>query len=459
MKNRFRPLRGLLSLARRLRHDTRGNVLMLTGLSILPLTFVTGMGIDYSRAMRVQTRLNAVADAAALTGVTQPMMTQSILNACTAATGSFLAQSAGLDGVVLDTADPAKFSIVIADTFASLSPVTLTCPAIGVSIPAPIAAPLSRVVTVTYRGASTNSFSAVLGVNSLTIKGNSVAKAALAPFIDIHMALDTSQSMGLAATPADAAALYQKTGQYNGESCTFGCHASKTFQTYTNDAIAAYFGIKLRIDVLKQASQDMIQSAITAEGTQSLYRFGLYRIGTSLSDITPLTGTLSKPYTDAGNLTLGPNNSGGVGDSNLPDATDNLMSRITAHGDGTTQANARAFLFFVTDGVKDVYGSCTSGHCTAPIDPTTCQRYKDAGITVGVVYTTYLPILANPTNGSTALQGDYVNLVKPFSDQIGPKLQACASAGWYFEAANGSDIHAAMQKLFAQASQTATISH
>ena len=40
-------------LAFRLRADQRGNVLLITGLSILFLTFVTGMGIDYSRAMRL----------------------------------------------------------------------------------------------------------------------------------------------------------------------------------------------------------------------------------------------------------------------------------------------------------------------------------------------------------------------------------------------------------------------
>ena len=48
----------------RLNADRKGGVLMITAFSLIPLTFVTGFAIDYSRAMSLQTHLNAAADAA-----------------------------------------------------------------------------------------------------------------------------------------------------------------------------------------------------------------------------------------------------------------------------------------------------------------------------------------------------------------------------------------------------------
>ena len=62
---------------RRLLKDQRGNVLMFYGFAVIPLTFSVGMGIDYARAMKAQTKLNAAADAAALNSVSQTMMLQS----------------------------------------------------------------------------------------------------------------------------------------------------------------------------------------------------------------------------------------------------------------------------------------------------------------------------------------------------------------------------------------------
>lgn len=60
----------LRRLGRRLACN-RGNVTMLFGFAIIPLTFATGMAIDYTRAMTLQTRLNVAADAAALAAVSR----------------------------------------------------------------------------------------------------------------------------------------------------------------------------------------------------------------------------------------------------------------------------------------------------------------------------------------------------------------------------------------------------
>lgn len=459
----------LAARVRTLVPERRGNVMMIMAFALIPLTFSTGMAIDYSRAARLQTKLNAVADAASLAATTTPMFKKPMQSACDIARKTFVSGSTGLVGLTINTALASDLTVTITETYAKGLPITFVCPTTPMIITGLEIQPLSRTAVVTYNASSKNAFANVLGSDTMPIGGTSTANVAAAPFIDIHMALDTSQSMGLAATDADAMKLYKLTKAQTKEGCTFGCHVPKSGEPVSNETIAHNNGIQLRVDVLKQATVDMIDTAIAEQGDKQLYRFGLYRMGTTLTDIAPLSSDLNGIRNTASALTLGPNDSSGVGDTNLKDVTDSTYSRITAKGGGETQASARAYLFLVTDGVADTKGSCTSGHCTGPIDPTQCQRYKDAGIIVGVVYTTYSPIKADPSNPSnTALEGNYVALVKTFSlrdknnqpqyaTQIAPNLQSCASPGWYFEASDGPAIHAAIQKLFRQASQQTTI--
>ena len=56
-----------------------------------------------------------------------------------------------------------------------------------------------------------------------------------------------------------------------------------------------------------------------------------------------------------------------------------------------------------------------------------------------MLYTTYLPL---PTNAW------YNTWIAPFSAEIGPKMQACASPGLYFEVSPTQGISEAMNALF-----------
>lgn len=60
-----RPARTFFS---RLRHDTRGNVLLIMGLAVIPMLALIGSGIDVSRAYMAQARLQQACDAASLAG-------------------------------------------------------------------------------------------------------------------------------------------------------------------------------------------------------------------------------------------------------------------------------------------------------------------------------------------------------------------------------------------------------
>ena len=195
-----RIVRSGRDLLQRLRADRRGNVMMITGLMIVPLTVSVGFGVDYAKALRMQTKLNAAADAAALAAVAAVNMqvysqTGSTAGAVTAATNMFKSQVTGLPGLVFNAA-----------TDLTVTPTTSGGLNGGLN------------VQVTYKAQSTNSFSGILGSPSLPITGTAVAYSAAAPNINFYLTMDSSPSMLLPSSSTGLTNIYADTG------CNFACH-------------------------------------------------------------------------------------------------------------------------------------------------------------------------------------------------------------------------------------------
>ncbi|HEX2148538.1 MAG TPA: hypothetical protein VHG11_12945, partial [Pseudorhizobium sp.] len=117
-------------------------------------------------------------------------------------------------------------------------------------------------------------------------------------------------------------------------------------------------------------------------------------------------------------------------------------------GAGTSAADRQKIVFMVSDGVGDhaKKGACTSPkgkvnstRCIEPIDTNYCDELKKRSIKIAILYTTYLPLDDN---------NFWKSWVKPFSDQIGSKMQECASPGYYFEVSLEDGIEEAMKTLF-----------
>ncbi|MDE2303401.1 MAG: hypothetical protein KGK11_12660 [Sphingomonadales bacterium] len=196
------PLFRLARLARRLGADASGNILMLMGFAILPLTFVVGMAVDYSRAEKLQTKLNAAADAAVLAAVDYSMMQQSDANAQAAAYAMFKSQVQGLSGLIIDL--PSDYHLTYTPAGALNN---------------------GRTITVTYTAKSQNIFGGILGSPTLPITGSSKATAAVAPNINFYLMLDTSPSMLLPSTSAGLANIRAATStSHLANGCDFACH-------------------------------------------------------------------------------------------------------------------------------------------------------------------------------------------------------------------------------------------
>lgn len=188
----------------RLKDSQKGGVLMIMGFAIIPLTFILGFGIDYARAMSLQTKLNAAADAAALAAVAPSMILQSNSQSRSAATNMFNAQ-ASLETGYQD--------LVVTPT---ITDGNSGSGALG----------FLRKATVRYRAKSINMFGGILGANNLTVSGTSTASAAQPPNVDFYLAMDNSPSMLLPSTSdgiSKIIAATKSSSKPNG--CAFACHA------------------------------------------------------------------------------------------------------------------------------------------------------------------------------------------------------------------------------------------
>ncbi|MET4897544.1 TadE/TadG family type IV pilus assembly protein [Sphingomonadaceae bacterium jetA1] len=421
----------------------RGNVIMLFSLALPVMLFAIGMGIDYARAMQAQTKLNAIADSAALTAVSKTVMGASDAMAISYATNVFQAQAQGVTG----TGNVHITQLVVQ---------------------APTDASGRRNATVRYTGVSDNVFARILGVDSLSIGGGSATTNSIAPNIDFYMVLDVSASMALPTTSAGLA----KVAQSNSKGCKFACHSVNDEKGRDANGrmtdlygVAKSYGLKLRIDEEGAAVQRLttnIAAASSKTGAQyrvALVTFrgrgGLTRLVDRTTDMTLVrnkAGQLKPPlyYSNSCPTQACARSEVGWGDrdSAMSDATGWMRDNMDAPGTGATGQTPQGVMFLVTDGMRDELRN--NGQPEVAIDTSICDAIKARNIRIAVLYTAYLPEAMDNDGWSQT------NVV-PYLYKVEPALQRCASPGLYTKVTTDDDISAAMGALFQTVVATARI--
>ena len=503
-----RVLGALARLAGHLRRDRSGNILIVTGLAIIPMVFAVGFGIDYSRAMRLQTKLNAAADAAALAAVTSPMMQQTADTARAAAIAMFNGQVSAMPGL----------------SYNSATDLTVTISSSG-------ALNNGRVAVVTYSTKSLNTFAGILGAASLQIAGSSTAQATKAPFINFFLALDASPSMLLPSTSTGLSAIRAATAtSYLPNGCAFACHTqnphsdniyvrnaagqdiwldsngnsypvTKVQNGYvytTNNVVvgptsaghyadaywltrnyASLYGsgttIPLRIDEEQSAAQNLIPFAInSATNNQVTYKMQLFTYSWTHSGNSGPVSTVTGSMADVNSLAnyTVPNfyasqdywyqngcpTSSTCSVNDMGSETRNMLAQMNGlmpnPGDGASITSPQEVLFIVTDGVSDelISGSRTNREWNAT-DLAQCTAIKNRGIRIAILYTQYLP---ESLTGDSWSQGN----VAPYLPNVAPALQQCASTSpagtpLFYQVTTDQSISDALTALFALTVQTA----
>jgi Flp pilus assembly protein TadG len=211
--------------------DRRGNVALIFAIASIPVLLAIGAAIDYTSATRRKAKLDAIADAVALSTVTQsgtppafsPIPGQGLNASQAKARAQALFNS--LAGTVSGVSNFSGTVNVIDSTTSNTSP---------------------RSTTVTYTAQSNDAFAHIIGMNTIGIGNTSnpvVAQVAIAPNINFYILADSSPSMAIPATSSGITAMYTATSTLNGpggapdlsidktqadneSGCSFACHES-----------------------------------------------------------------------------------------------------------------------------------------------------------------------------------------------------------------------------------------
>ena len=425
---------------------TRGNVAVTFAVAAFPIILIAGAAVDYSAANRSKAMLDSVADAAVLSVTNHAAMSMSAGSAETSAVTYFNTQAAALKrGTVL----------------------TVTAKVTDASN--------SRSAVVSYTAKVPTSVSAIAGIQNLNISGTSSGASAVPTYIDFYLLLDNTPSMGVGATPADVAKMVANTP----DQCAFACHQ---LDVAPNDyyGLAKSLGVTTRIDVVRSATQQLMDTAtatqtVTGQFRAAIYTFGASATAANLTQIFSLSSSLSGAKTAAANIdlmTVPYQNYASDTETNFDTIIPAVNNEITTPGDGTTSSTPQKVLFFVSDGVADAANiSCTKSttpgqdpqtgttytRCQEPLTASLCTALKKRGVQIAVLYTTYLAL---PTNSW------YMSWIDPFNagpygpspnSEIAANMQACASPGFYFEVSPTDGISQAMTALFQKVVQSARL--
>jgi Putative Flp pilus-assembly TadE/G-like len=441
-------MRALVQTLHRFRRDKSGNIAVIFTLTLLPLLSAVGCAVDYTRASQIRSKLQSAADAATVGSVSKT------------APGFIAAGSMTGDGPIPEgVADATK---LFDGNMNGVTGYTLN----GAM---PVMTKTGSVITTTIEFSADvpTAFMGVVGKSKMTVTGQSTATANMPLYVDFYLLLDNSPSMGVGATPGDVATMVANTP----DKCAFACHDYNDPNNYYN--LAKTLGVTTRIDVLRTATQSLMDTATQTQTYSSQFRMAIYDFGAAsktigLRSLFSLSASLSSAKAAAGNIDLMGvygNNDAYTADKDTQFSTviPQINNAIASPGAGTSAAPLK-YLFFVSDGVADeANAGClkpTTGgsRCQSPLNPALCTTIKNRGIKIAVLYTTYLALPTNPW---------YNTWIAPFNvgpygpspnSEIAQNMQSCASPGLYFEVSPTQGISQAMNALFQKAVADARIS-
>ena len=411
-------------------NDRRGAMAVTMCFAILAACGMAALAVDTASAIAAHTRLGLAADAGALAALRSAAATYArdpkigMEVAEVAGHERFIAQAGGITGVSV----PAATVHVEREGLQFTANVTF----------------LANYETQ-IAGALSGISAGYVSIPSLPLSGTASAKETAGAYVDIYVLMDVSNSMAIGATDDARNSLKQKTTQYpmtgawDWRDCAFACHMEQPLQGGLRQqygdyyAMARFYNILLRIDVLKSAVTYVASILATAQHPEK-FRFGLYTFETEVHDVYPLgipvnaasaiSTTEVTPIAD-----WGPWNQ-----TNVAKSITTFGGFVGQAGDGSSMAQARKYVFILTDGMEDFTGG-GGQRVVVPFDPRVCQGLKDKGVVILILQTTN----DDPNNqlGNRDLM-----------DQVRPLLRQCASGPDLFTSASTpAEINAAIRTM------------
>jgi Flp pilus assembly protein TadG len=435
-----------------------GNVAMSFALLSIPICVVIGASIDYARAYNTQSRMQSDLDAALITAINQ-----------------------------VDSADESAIKADIVEWFEAQADTKDASYAIDTA--AITVSKADRTVQAVVHGTVKTTFMGLANINAINVAAVSSVSGPATSHLNVYLVLDKSASMLLASTKAGQDALIAET------QCTFACHeveggpwTIKGVSYDTHYKAAKAMGVELRADVAIRAAQEVLAMIDLADPSHTRVKVGLYKVGTSATQVLAPTYSTSTALSTLTSDTKGLNSA----TSEMTTAFDASMPALTklvgSAGDGSTASKPLKLVLLLTDGmqskrswvvdnptkvwecVSTVGGNCIKYNTTyfpdsdlvQPLGPSLCKEMKTNNVTVGVLYTEYLSIpldwgyngtvgdtMKNSSFNETLRKGVSKNIAR--RDYIPYALEDCASSSEMFLSASDPDeIEEGLATLFSQ---------
>jgi Flp pilus assembly protein TadG len=218
----------LAKLASRFGGNSKGNVAVIFAIACIPILTAIGCAIDYSLAVRMQSKMQSAADAASVGSISQSAPGYAAAAAMTG-NGSVAAGVTDANNIFMGNLcgpRPGGCSNVTGYSNLVVSPTVTKS-----------GSALTSVVNFTARVPTV--FLNVIGYQTMNISGGSTSSAAMSTYLDYYLVLDVSGSMGLPSTTAEA----QRMQSINPDNfvqyptgCTLACHFAPQSSACVDDS-------------------------------------------------------------------------------------------------------------------------------------------------------------------------------------------------------------------------------
>lgn len=421
------------SLRSRAGASEAGSVAIPFAMSLTSLLFFMGMAMDVGSAYSAKSKLDAVTDSASLAGAAHArtqLLTSGLANAAKTAAALKSAQETATS--YFSSQAPANHDLQTA--------ASATVQIQNGQVTSTVA------YTATYRPHLLSLF----GFDKIDLEGRAVAAAAVVPYLEVTLLIDTSGSMAIGADAADQALLKAQIG------CAFACHDNVAVQGYGDAYLYAKGkGITLRYDAVNSGIKKLIDEFDALDPSASSIKASIVSFDTVFTTKQTMTTNRSNLRW---NLPTAPATSGETqGATKFLEGISSVVAKLGTAGNGTSASSPMKLLIVATDGVQDpgrFWVSQTSyRQDVAPFNMSFCNTLKSKNVKVGILHTPYIPMTYDWGYMATLGQPSQIGGAGSRADDVPRVLKACAG-DLYFEANSNDKIVAGFVSILRSASMT-----
>lgn len=417
-----------------------GSVSIIFGLIVVVLMGMAGLALDYSIASSTQRKADEALDAAALA-----------------------AARAGTDGLESgrsgwESEAKSKGLEIFAANFGNDPRILRVKPELELT-----RSGNSVEVRAQYDLALDTALLKVLGISQLEITGSATASSSVPTYIDLHLLVDLSSSMGIGSTSADQHMLNAATG------CAIACHVSFPWDR-SNYAAARSTSAKLRIDVVRDAVVSMLNTIETRTAGTEQVRISIDGFSNEIIPILSPTTTISTAIAAAAQIDLKKGYSVG---SNISHAIKQLTRTYRGSGSGMSPNDRKSLIVMISDGVENSMSPLGSPNAPAffgavydrnfvwspngfnynsfqrmqALDTAACEAAKADGHQVLIGSIDYL----EPSAVHSGLQNTFDRIEREVKPRSLERFRTCASRpDWAFHAVASKEIEPMLDAILDQ---------